>query len=473
MRFVRTISLLFALGCTGGAHAQDAPSYDVRLDANGDGVAVRLCLDQAHEKVEFAADSDDAMKYLHDVRREQEGLLAAAADRWNAKDWRVGECLEYHVDLDAITAAHDTDIGWRLGDDRAAAPQLLLLRPDVQGDVDAKAQVSLPEGWSFSAPWHRLGHTETGVRYDIPNTPPNWSANVAFGHFTEQRMELPGGTLRVSILHGPDAEQEQTLHVWLDRVTRAVLSAYGRLPLADVQVLVIPLHSHRGAVMFGQSIRGQGNALEILVDASRPAAEFDDDWIAVHELSHLMHPYLGDRGSWVAEGLATYYQNVLRARGGMLTAAQGWDRLREGFSRNDGKRYDETLADAAGTMHRTHDFQRIYWSGAAFWLTVDRDLRHDSGGRLGLDLALSRFRDCCLPAYRGWAPEEFVAKLDALLEVRTFSTRYREFSALRRFPEWKSVFDNLGIRDGGEHLHFDVAARDARVRDAIMAPRPE
>jgi hypothetical protein len=65
-------------------------------------------------------------------------------------------------------------------------------------------------------------------------------------------------------------------------------------------------------VHFGQSIRGQGNALELLVDPTRPAAEFADDWTAVHELSHLMHPYLGDRGTWLAEGLATYYQNVLR-----------------------------------------------------------------------------------------------------------------------------------------------------------------
>jgi len=121
-------------------------------------------------------------------------------------------------------------------------------------------------------------------------------------------------------------------------------------------------------------------------------------------------------------------------------------------------------------MHRTHDFQRIYWSGAAFWLTLDRDLRRDSEGRLTLDLALSRFRDCCLPAYRGWTPEDFVARLDALLEVKTFTARYREFAALRRFPDWRGVFDDLGIRDGGEHLRFDANARDARVREAIMLP---
>jgi hypothetical protein len=223
--------------------------------------------------------------------------------------------------------------------------------------------------------------------------------------------------------------------------------------------------------MFGQSVRGQGNALELLIDPSRPASEFNDDWMAVHELSHLMHPYLGDRGSWLAEGLATYYQNVLRARAGLLTPAQAWDRLHEGFQRGAKAGGDEPLEDVARNMHRTHAFQRVYWAGAAYWLTVDRDLRRASSGALNLETVLSRFRDCCLPAYRQWKPEDFVARLDALADVTTFSSRYREFAAMRQFPDWEAVYRDLGIRDGGEHLAFDGDARDAAIREGIMAPR--
>ncbi|TLY51812.1 MAG: hypothetical protein E6K53_06245, partial [Gammaproteobacteria bacterium] len=138
----------------------------------------------------------------------------------------------------------------------------------------------------------------------------------------------------MSVLHGPDATQRATLIAWIDRVAHAVLTAYGGMPLADVQVLVIPVKPRRdSAVLFGQSVRGQGNALQLLVNAQRPASEFADDWMAVHELSHLMHPYLGDRGAWLAEGLATYYQNVLRARGGIYTPQQAWQELGDGFRR--------------------------------------------------------------------------------------------------------------------------------------------
>ena len=123
-------------------------------------------------------------------------------------------------------------------------------------------------------------------------------------------------------------------------------------------------------------------------------------------------------------------------------------------------------------MHATHDFQRIYWSGAAFWMTVDTDLRRDSHNELTLDLALSRFRDCCLPSYRRWQPDDFVAKLDALLGTHTVTARYREFADMRRFPDWKKVYAALGIaRDAGGHLHLDADAPDAALRDAIMAPR--
>jgi M61 glycyl aminopeptidase len=468
MRSVCAVMLM----ATSSAVAQDAPRYSLQLADDGASGGVRLCLAQPHETVVFAADSDNAMKFVSAITRTSGRSVAQGSNTWSAADWQAGECLAYRVDLDAIGAAHDTDVGFRLGDDRVAAPQLLFLRPDVQGDATAAATVTLPAQWGVSAPWEETAHDGKSIHFRIPNTPANWSANVAFGHFKEERMPLPGGVLRVSVLHGADDEQRAKLHDWLSRVTKAILSAYGRLPLPDVQVLVLPMPSHRRAVMFGQSIRGEGNALELLVDPSRPISEFDNDWVAVHELSHLMHPYLGDRGSWLSEGLATYYQNVLRARAGLLAPVQAWDRMKEGFEDQRGS-YSASLQESARDMHATHDFQRIYWSGAAFWMTVDTDLRRDSHGKLTLDLALSRFRDCCLPAYKRWEPDDFVAKLDALLGTHTISVRYREFADMRRFPDWKKVYAALGIGNADGHLHLDNDAPDAALRDAIMAPRAE
>jgi hypothetical protein len=454
--------------------AADAPHYQLRLSEPGASVDMRLCLGQAHAKVSFAADSKDALRYLSAVRRERDAPLSASEKGWEAKDWRAGECLSYRVDLDTIAQANDTDIGWRLGDDRVSAPQLLMLRPDTQDDAAATLSAKLPPGWNFSAPWTKLPSPRGDLAFRVPATPPSWSANVAFGHFVEDRISLPGGVLRVTVLHGADAAQRAILMAWIDRVAHAVLTAYGRMPLADVQVLVIPVNPRRkSAVLFGQSVRGQGNALQLLVNAQRPASEFADDWMAVHELSHLMHPYLGDRGAWLSEGLATYYQNVLRARGGIYTPAQAWQELGDGFRGAAAHTSDETLEHAAQMMHRTHGFQRVYWSGAAFWLTIDRDLRRASGGKQGLDTVLGRFRDCCLPAYGEWAPEDFIARLDDLANTKLIGERYREFATARTFPDWQGVFADLGVRLEKDSVAFDAQARDATLREAIMrAPSP-
>lgn len=461
-------ALAAAIRCAGAAEG-DVPHYAVVFDAAAQQASVQLCLAQAHATVFFAADSPSARRFIGAVARADGKPVEAGERGWRASDWSAGECLGYRADIGTIAQQHEPDVGWKSGDDLVAAPQLWLLRPDAQGDADAEISIELPAGWNVSAPWRELGRDGGRIRFAIPNTPADWSAAVAFGKFSEERIELPGGVLRLTILHDGDAAQHAKLRAWLDKVAHASLSAYGRLPLPEVQVLMIPVGARRGAVMFGQSVRGQGNALELLIDPARPAAEFDDDWMAVHELSHLMHPYLGDRGSWLAEGLATYYQNVLRARAGLLTAAQAWDRLDEGFRRGAKATAGDTLEDVARDMHKSHQFQRVYWAGAAYWLTVDRDLRR--GGALSVDEALARFRNCCLPAYREWRPEDFVARLDALTGSDTFSRRYREFAAMPRFPEWQKVYEALGIRDGGEQLAFSDAAPDAAIRNAIMAPR--
>ena len=59
-------------------------------------------------------------------------------------------------------------------------------------------------------------------------------------------------------------------------------------------------------------------------------------WTGYHELAHLLIPYQGWGGAWFSEGLASYYQNILQARVGILTEQQMWQKLYEGFQRGRG-----------------------------------------------------------------------------------------------------------------------------------------
>ena len=465
-------AFVLALAAGSAVAADDAPArYTLRYDAAAETMAVRLCLPHAEDTVRFTADRA-AARFVDAFARTNEpaSAPARAGGVWSAKGWHAGECLSYRAALGRIVDAGDRGLGARHGGAIVVDPDVWLLRTDdADRRVPAEVDVELPPGYAISAPWHPLPGSD-GTRFSLSPTPKDWLARIAIGKFGSKDIPLRGGTLRLSILEGADASQRAMLEAWLAHVSRATLSAYGKLPLADVQVLIVPdRDTDNEAVGFGQSSRGQGHALTLFVDPDKSPKAFDRDWVAVHELSHLFHPYLDDEGSWLAEGLATYYQNVLRARAGLLTAADAWEQIDYGFARGRGATRAGNDVPLGASGERPN-FMRIYWSGTAYWLEVDTELRRMSGNRLTIDEALHRFDDCCLPSYRAWEPAEFVAKLDALMGTDVFRKHFDAYATRRDFPDLKPLYARLGIVRAGDSLRFDDTAPDAGVRVAIMAP---
>jgi hypothetical protein len=409
---------------------------------------VALCLAHASPALRFSGD-DTAARNVDAPLRSSGDALEPDGDGWRARGWRAGECLRYSANLGRIADAQARRSPLRARATITDPAGWLLL---VDGSGDAEARVELPPGIAISTPWPPLASNAGARRFRIPHTPADWLGRVALGACDERVIAIGEGRLHVAIDAGVDAVQRDKLLRWLDRVGRAAVSAYGRLPLADVQVLVIPVGAQSEAVVFGQSTRGQGNGLTLFVDPAQDAGAFDRDWVAVHEFSHLFHPHLGARGAWLAEGLATYWQNVLRARSGLLTPRRAWEELADGFARGarDTRAQARDLEDASAAMERDHDFTRIYWSGTAYWLDVDLALRR--AGRTSLDEVLQRFDACCLPSEHAWAPQAFVEKLDALAGTDVFARRWREYRALRVFPAGPGI---------------DSPA-DAPIRSAIM-----
>jgi hypothetical protein len=322
-----------------------------------------------------------------------------------------------------------------------------------------------------STPWQAAGDALNSRAYRLGRFPYDWPAAVAIGRFTEQRLDIPGAQIRFAVLDSTPEVPVDDVRAWLDRAARAATMVYGRFPVPELHVLVIPGARGNEPVPSAYVVRGGGAAVHFFINQRRPLTEFLTDWTAVHEFSHLLLPDLSWEGAWFSEGLATYYQNVLRARSGMIEAEDAWQQLHRGFRVGRRTQPGVTLARATERMYRDGPFQRVYWEGAAIMLLADLRLRMLGAGGQSLDAVLKRLSDCCLSPSEGWRTAELIAKLDALAGTRVFQDLYDEYVGSEAFPDLTEAYGLLGLDTsaGGERVELRSSSPESALRDAIMA----
>ncbi|HEY5805086.1 MAG TPA: hypothetical protein VIT90_15470 [Lysobacter sp.] len=278
----------------------------------------------------------------------------------------------------------------------------------------------------------------------------------------ERVLRAGGNALNVDVVETSDPARIDELQRWLAEAAGATLTAFGRYPLAEATVRITQIDSDDDSpVPWGQTQRGDDVSVLLFVRRDAGMAELRQDWTAVHELSHLFHPYLGRDGRWLAEGLASYYQNVLRARAGLLTPEQAWRELDAGFGRGQREHSGMPLDGLGrrGTM-------RVYWAGAAFWLEADLALRRQH--RSSLDAVLSKYSSCCLRGTGEVAPAAFMATLDELAGAEVFVPAYQRYARSREFPSLGAAYSALGIERGADGLVYSDRAEARKLRAAIM-----
>lgn len=437
-----------------------APRWDfvAKLDAQRERLELRGCAGQAIERVHLRAGSG-ADAHLVNVLRADGSEAEPVDGSVSMRDWHAGECYRATIDLRSAGSADRWGLGRAQDRWYRLAPALWFWRPR-QVDPDSSIRFELPPGWAASVPW--MPTSESG-RHRLGATPRDWPAQTAFGRFEEHLLALPGGRLRVSLLPLVDAAVQSEIRDWFAGNASMLLANDGRLPLPDAQVLIVPLPGVGSPVPWGQVSRGGGAAVTLFVGAAAGRAGWQADWTLAHELAHLQHPFLGDRGRWLAEGLGSYYQNVWRARRGDFSGDEAWRRLDAGFARGRAVGTGPPLAELTRGRGAT---MRVYWSGAAYWLESDLALRaHGSS----LDAVLAAFRDAHLPSARAWDPREFIAALDRTAPAAQMLARYHRYAALRDFPDLGDAYDRLGLIPGAlPDGKFDAHP----VRDAIMRSAP-
>jgi hypothetical protein len=418
----------------------------LRID-DAETMRLAVCSEQALAAVVFETGSNDAPAPL-ELRRSGNGTLTRGGARIEARDWRLGECLLARIDVAAASRRTGRMQLPRGSDGLLLDPRHWLWRPRAM-HPQSTIRFELPPGWNASVPWTPAA--DARLAYRLGASEADWPALTAFGPLIEHGLGFPGGVLRIALL--PPWNDADIARV--SPVAQALLQAYGQLPRPDAQVLVVPLPGRSDAAPWGQVQRGGGAAVHLFVGADAPRDALIEDWTATHEVAHLLHPYLGLRGRWLSEGLASYYQNVLRARVGVLGSDDAWSRIEAGFGRGRAEQRSAgmTLEQTSRRLGELHAYMRTYWAGAAFWLEADLELRERGSS---LDAVLAAHASCCLGDDVSVTPETYLTELDRIAGRDVFVSRHRAYAAATMFPDTDAILSRM---------------RSSQARAAIMQAR--
>jgi len=443
--------------------------YRVAADAALTGVQVEACF-EAWMPDRLLSRVDGAEQYLRDLATSRGSVRAdLRGAEIRLAGGRLGDCVSYRVDLAAATGDASGRTLKRHGDDLLLTSGLWLWRPEhLPADADVEIRFALPPGTAVSVPWRPMESADHPHTYRLGRTPFQWSDLMAFGRFEPLSVQVPGGTIRLAVLDAHPAADVAGMTRWIQQASAAVTTLYGRFPLPTSQVLVVPSGAQGEAVPWAQVLRGGAPAAHFFVDQHRPLDEYLEDWTAAHELSHMLLPYVARRDAWLSEGFASYYQNVLRARAGMLSEQAAWKKLFAGFQRGRKDTRTATLAEISRDMHRQGAYMRVYWSGAAIALLADVELRKRSAGRHSLDTAMQAVAECCLPSDRRWRAREVFSLMDEATGDVVFAELYDRYVDSRQFPDVAPIASELGIADRRGRLHFSDDSDAAALRSAIM-----
>jgi len=289
-------------------------------------------------------------------------------------------------------------------------------------------------------------------------------------HYSRQVLARDDRQLEVLIDNRFGSDRQVTLLNWVDYIAGALHQVYGHWPTRRWQISISPADaSASDPIPWAEVHRDEVDRVEFFVSARASADALQQAWTGYHELSHLLIPYRGWGDAWFSEGLASYYQNILPARMGLISEQQMWQKLYDGFQRGLAEtRFDgQALAAVSDRMRDDGGFMRVYWSGAWYFLAADTRLRLQSGGQLSLDSALAKLNDCC--SEQRLSVPEMVDRLDQLNRVLVFRSLYDEVSSSTSLPAFTSIFASLGIDIVEGQVVLQPAGPGARLRREIVA----
>jgi hypothetical protein len=381
--------------------------------------------------------------------------------------------VRYRMNLAAVAQEHaDIDVAYEASDGElkawVAAGSTWILRPHpTPPDMPVTVRVDTAPGMGFVT-----GLSPRGDGYELLAREIRFATYGVFGSFDVEHLELPGplaleknsgdaAHVRLVTLPGELATSNETRLRWVEDTAKAIADFWRGFPVERALLLLIPVSDHFG-VAHGKVVAAGGATVAIQIGDRAQRADLYADWILVHELFHLGFPSFSGEGKWLDEGLATYFEPIIRARAGWHSPHAVWSEFARDMSQG------LPAVEATG-VEKTKSFKGIYWGGAIIALLVDVETRRRTGGKVGLEDGLRAVLAKGGNASRLWKLERAIAVIDERLGGTTLRRLADAHSFGGNPIDLPDLWTKLGVRKRAGSIELDEGASLAAVRQAIIA----
>ncbi|MFO0676436.1 MAG: hypothetical protein U0169_07875 [Polyangiaceae bacterium] len=403
-----------------------------------------------------------------DVENDEGRPIRFESNQAEVTECRIGCTIRYDIDLRAVLETCPRALDCVVGaDDVVLSPAVVwLIRPHVFAGT--KVKVTFRKGREFV--FTGLGESTATFEHEFPPWGFPDGSPTSFGPIRRVSARSGASRLEAAVMPGPLALSDADLTSWLEDTSTLVGGLYGKYPVPRLTTFFLPV-PNQSEVVFGKVLSLAGPTAVILVGGDMQKKDLHDDWVLVHEMIHLGFPSLDDdEGRWLSEGLATYYEPVLRTRAGWMTE----DLLWQGFARQmkralprprDGetKRYGRNDPGLASR----HDIDATYWGGALFCLLADVRLRERTRGEHSLDTVVRAIVAKGGDTRAVWSLAEVFRFADATTHTQVFSELRHELVDAWTFTSFKEIWGKLGIDETPARTRLKDDAPLASLRRSI------
>ncbi len=277
-----------------------------------------------------------------------------------------------------------------------------------------------------------------------------------------EQLNVDGVSLRVELADARFRVGAGPLREWIERSARIVSAYYDGFPMRAARIQVVP--ESGDGVQGGKTWGYRGGFIRVQVGREVTPAQLLNDWVLVHEMTHLALPDVGEAQSWFSEGLAVYVEGVARSQAGNRTQQDVFAEQMRQMPRGLPQPGDQGL-------DHTHTWGRTYWGGAMFCFLADVEIHRRTENRKGLQDAMRAVLKASGGLSADWPITRVFAVADEATGTKVLEELYAQMKDSPVTPDLRGLWAKLGVVENGTTVLLRDDAPMADIRRAIMSPR--